>query len=431
MRRTSLTGVLFYIIKRTYVPINGEASNMVKFIHAADLHLDSPFKGLSDIPEKLLSEIQNSTFQSLENIVQLAIQRKVDFVLLVGDIFDIEDRSVKAQVRFNEEMKKLNEQAIPVFIIHGNHDYVADKSAYLDLPENVEVFGTEVETKDLLTKDRKKIKISGFSYKDRHIWKRMIQDYPSRSRESDFHIALLHGSQEGISSVHGEYAPFSVQELQKLQYDYYALGHIHKRQQVHPSIPAYYAGNTQGRHRNESGSKGCYVVQEREGALHPEYVETAPIRWENVQLNLKDELSLTDILQKIQTELEKLTPGNHLVYLNLQLSKELSENIITKLTVDELNAAFSSTEKDKYLWITKIRIEYGKENNEVLSLKRLFPKAWETSMDELLSEGSFEEYYQELYGQVPSEFLDEMYSKEYKKDIIQEAEEVLNYLLDT
>lgn len=97
----------------------------VKFIHAADLHLDSPFKGMEmNVSQSVWERMKQSTFESFERIVDKAIQERVDFVLLAGDLYDEETRSLRAQVFVREQMKRLSQYDIPVFIIHGNHDHL-------------------------------------------------------------------------------------------------------------------------------------------------------------------------------------------------------------------------------------------------------------------------------------------------------------------
>src|SRR5699024_9663594 len=94
------------------------------FIHAADLHLDSPFKGMSSVPESIFSEIRQSTFAAFDHLIEEAIERQVDFVLLVGDLFDNEKQSLKAQVHLRDAFKKLHRHGINVYLSYGNHDFI-------------------------------------------------------------------------------------------------------------------------------------------------------------------------------------------------------------------------------------------------------------------------------------------------------------------
>ena len=125
----------------------------VKFIHAADLHLDSPFSGLKDMPSSILKELRESPFKAFQTIINEAISRQVDFIVLSGDLFDGENRSLRTQVRFRSEMEKLQQHQIPAYIIHGNHDHLSGSWITVGLPDNVHVFSGQTEVK-LISKNR-------------------------------------------------------------------------------------------------------------------------------------------------------------------------------------------------------------------------------------------------------------------------------------
>ena len=119
----------------------------ISFIHAADLHLDSPMVGLKHLPANILSRVRESTFVALQKLTMAAIDQQVDFVILAGDLFDGEDRSLRAQSRFRAEMLKLFEKDIPVYVIHGNHDHLNGSWVHLDMPANVFIFTSKTEVK--------------------------------------------------------------------------------------------------------------------------------------------------------------------------------------------------------------------------------------------------------------------------------------------
>src|SRR5690554_693454 len=119
--------------------------NDITFIHTADLHLDSPFLSHRELPASLFERIQDSTFKALERLVDAAIDLEVDFVLMVGDLYDGEDRSIKAQSRLRKQLVRLQKANIRVFITHGNHDHLAGKWLTFDMPDNVYVFPSNVE----------------------------------------------------------------------------------------------------------------------------------------------------------------------------------------------------------------------------------------------------------------------------------------------
>lgn len=151
--------------------------SQLQFIHTADLHLDSPFIGLQYLPKTILNRIQESTFASFIKIVDNAISLKVDFVLIAGDLYDGEDRSIKAQARLRKQMIRLEQAGIEVFILHGNHDHLGGNWTTIDMPSNVHVFSSSVEMKSFITKKGQRVHIYGFSYPERHVTEKRINEY--------------------------------------------------------------------------------------------------------------------------------------------------------------------------------------------------------------------------------------------------------------
>lgn len=205
----------------------------ISFIHCADLHLDSPMVGLKNLPTTIHNKLKESTFTAFKKVIDAAISKKVDFIIIAGDIYDGEDRSIKAQIRFRNEMLRLEEEQIEVYLIHGNHDHLNGSWVQIELPPNVHVFPSMVTVKKYV-KNNLSANLYGFSYETRHIKERRIDEY-ERSDEAHFHIGILHGNLEG-STEHSAYAPFQVRDLLAKKMDYWALGHIHKRELLE-SVP--------------------------------------------------------------------------------------------------------------------------------------------------------------------------------------------------
>ena len=259
----------------------------MKFIHAADLHLDSPFLGLQHLPNALLAQVRASTFTAATKVFDKAIAEHVDFVLLAGDLFDRAEQSVAAQAYLFEQFDRLNDVGIPALISFGNHDYLADQHQTVAYPANVTVFGPEVGTQTLTLASGETVAISGFSYPQRWVPEDQVIQFPTHAA-TDWHIGMLHGAVSTGSGDH--YAPFTVAELLAKHYDYWALGHIHHRQALNDQPPILYAGNTQGRAITETGTKGAYLVTSRTGQLVPEFFETSTINWEMANLSGGDSL---------------------------------------------------------------------------------------------------------------------------------------------
>lgn len=303
---------------------------MVRFIHTADLHLDSPFKGIRQLHPNLYETVYQATFQSFQTIVTRAIEEEVDFLLISGDIYDEENQSVKAQARLRDELGRLHQARIPVFLSHGNHDFMGRGTLRLQLPDNVTIFGTEPETVQLQTRLGERVAITGFSYKTRWLQERIIQSYPQRQQDVDYHIGMLHGYLDGMESSEGVYAPFSLSELNQKQYDYWALGHIHKRQALQELPPVLYPGNIQGRNPNETGEKGALLVQLQKG-IDPEvhFFPTAPVVWEEREVSLQGVGSLSGLYNCLEEEMANSVKIGKTLLLSLVLAE--TEGLATDL----------------------------------------------------------------------------------------------------
>ena len=231
------------------------------FIHAADLHLDTPFIGLSHLPQNVREVVKESTFAALDNLVQLCWDQKVDFLIIAGDVYDAADRSLSAQLRFQQAMQRLDSQGIQVFIAHGNHDPLDGYRARLVWPENVHMFSSEeVKAIPFIKNNKEEARIYGISYPTSQVTERLVRRF-DRDPDTPYAIGVLH-TNVGSDPQHGNYAPSTIEELINARMDYWALGHIHTRQVLrtnHPTI--VYPGNIQARSMKETGEKGCILVR--------------------------------------------------------------------------------------------------------------------------------------------------------------------------
>ncbi|EIZ2417383.1 exonuclease SbcCD subunit D [Listeria monocytogenes] len=333
----------------------------IQFLHMADLHLDSPFIGLSTLPQPLFSAIQESTFQSLERITTVAIKEAVDFVLIAGDIYDSEDQSVRAQARFAKEMKRLEAANIPVFMIHGNHDFLEKHKEKLALPSNVHVFSEQVEVMSHKTATGVSVNIYGFSYNERHIRSSRVGEYKIQG-DADFHIALLHGSEVSSSEEHDVYAPFRVQEISKKGFDYWALGHIHKRQLLAESPSIYYPGNIQGRNRKESGEKGASIITLSEASTTIDFIGTSPIIWEEAVITLPENSDINAFYRETTKLLESYQGRSHSYFLHIIVKMENKQKIDTNDWLQMLQEEVEITD-NTFVWVHKLTTEITNQSN--------------------------------------------------------------------
>ena len=259
---------------------------MIKFIHAADIHLDSPLRGLAQKEYLPADLIRSATRKALTNLVNLAIDEKVDFVLLAGDLYDRNWDDSATGFYFIGEMKRLEGNKIPVVMITGNHDAVTIIKKPLPYPDNVVILDSKKpQSHHILKEEILLAVVHGQSFQDKAVTSNLASKYPP-SIPGTINIGILHTSLEG-SSEHDTYAPADIQELILKEYDYWALGHIHKREVVNTNPWIVYPGNIQGRNIRETGAKGCYLVEfEGHGKAKLDFRDLDVFRWLTLEIDL-------------------------------------------------------------------------------------------------------------------------------------------------
>ena len=259
---------------------------MVRFIHAADIHLDSPLKGLANRHNLPTAKILAATREALVNLVTLAIDKKVDFVLLAGDIYDGDPEDLKANFHFNQQMGRLNQKNIEVVMITGNHDAKSKISKPLSPPKNLTILSAHQPESCEITKEGEVIAvIHGQGFLNQAETRNLATAYPAPVA-GKLNIGILHTSLDGRIG-HDNYAPTTKIELINKGYSYWALGHVHTREEVHQKPYIIFPGNIQGRHIRETGAKGCYLVSFKDN--HEAQLDFKPLdvfRWEAITVNL-------------------------------------------------------------------------------------------------------------------------------------------------
>jgi DNA repair exonuclease SbcCD nuclease subunit len=400
----------------------------ISFIHAADLHLDSPMVGLKHLPANILSRVRESTFTALGKLIAAAIDHNVDFVILAGDLYDGEDRSLRAQSRFRNEMQKLSQKDIPVYVIHGNHDHLSGSWVNLDMPPNVHFFGSDVEMKEFHTKRGETVHLYGFSYIRRHILDKRVADYKKQD-PADFHIGILHGN-EGGRTDHDNYAPFSIKDLLEKEFDYWALGHIHKRTILSETPPIIYPGNLQGRNRKEEGVKGCYLVTLNELEVKTEFVETSDVWWEEVTVDAASAQSFQEILQLCQLTIERLRKAGIGTLLTLNIKNVQCEDFQEKKILDtELLELLLDYENDEesFVWIVNLNLEEKQhfDRKKLMNEADFYTELFATIGDYQNPEEAIAPLYQHQLGR---KYLTGLTESE-QKELLEKAEKLLIGLL--
>ena len=260
---------------------------MIRFIHAADIHLDSPLKGLAKRHNLPADKILSATREALKNLVTLAIDQKVDFVLLAGDVYDGDPEDLTANFHFNQQMGRLYQKNIRVVMITGNHDAKSKISRPLTPPKNLTILSTDNPESFEITRDGEVIAIiHGQGFRNQAETRNLAGNYPPPIA-GKLNIGILHTSLDGRDG-HDNYAPTTTNELINKGYSYWALGHVHTREEVHKKPYIIFPGNVQGRHIRETGAKGCYLVTFKDN--HEAQLDFKPLdvfRWEAITINLE------------------------------------------------------------------------------------------------------------------------------------------------
>lgn len=276
---------------------------MLKFIHAADIHLDSPLKGLERYEGAPVDHIRNAARQALANLVDLAIQEEVAFVLIAGDLYDGDWPDMQTGFFFVSQVARLGRAGIPLYLISGNHDAENRMTRSLRMPENVTVFSSDAAGTELL--EEPGVAIHGQSFATAAVYQDLSVAYPA-AKPGYLNIGMLHTSADGRDG-HDRYAPCSLEGLKSKGYDYWALGHVHHRETLCERPLIAFSGNIQGRHARETGPKGCLLVtMGDDGSLRTEFRALDVFRWERGEVELGSAGSLSEVMERIATRITSL-----------------------------------------------------------------------------------------------------------------------------
>ena len=274
-----------------------------RFLHAADLHLDTPFTGMCRVDASLVATLRDATTLAFDNLVNAALEHSVAFVVIAGDIYDGPERGVRAQLAFRNGLDRLAQAGIPSFVVHGNHDPVEDGwSAVRKWPDGVTVFGSESVATVPVERDGQRLAlIHGISYARRETKDNLALGF-RRDQSECFQVGVLHCN-AGAHADYAPYSPCSVDDLVRAGLDYWALGHVHLRQFLHEGGPwIAYPGNLQGLSPkpSELGAKGALLVDVDDGRVASvDFLPVDVVRFDAFDLDIAELVDVAGLIDAL------------------------------------------------------------------------------------------------------------------------------------
>jgi len=355
-----------------------------KFIHAADIHLDSPLRGLSAYENAPAERLRNASRDALRELVSKAIDEQVTFMIIAGDLYDGDWKDYNTGIFFVGQMGRLAKAGIRVYLLHGNHDAESEMTKKLSLPDNVTVFSSR--SVQVHKVEGHKVALHGQSFASKAVTSNLAADYKARV-DGHYNIGVLHTALEGYAA-HPNYAPCTVAELHAQGYDYWALGHVHEYQQWNGASTIVFPGNLQGRHVRETGRKGavCVTVDDSgNSAVDRLYMDV--LRWEVVKVDVSECGDLDDVARKVNRSLTGLLEADNVpraVRVVLE-GKTRLHGVLTgsaAMVRAQVLAQAAAVDEDQ-LWVEKVKVATSPveaaasgESREALSeLQEIFAEA--------------------------------------------------------
>jgi DNA repair exonuclease SbcCD nuclease subunit len=340
------------------------------FVHAADLHLDTPFYGIGETAPAVGEALRDASLQAFDNLVSLCLERQAAFLLIAGDVYDGAERGIRAQLRFRDGLARLSSAGIATFVVHGNHDPVdSGWSAVATWPELVTIFGPESVSAVPVHRDGRQIAvIQGISYGRRDVRDNLAVRFAPPAG-AGVQIGLLHCNVSGAADGHENYSPCSLDELRRVGLDYWALGHVHTRSTLSGRPFAeepwvVYPGNLQGRgpQTSERGEKGAVVVEVSGGRVAGVgFVACDRIRYASVEVEVASLPSLDAVHDAlVEAAAEELgRAGGRSIVLRARLTGRSDAHVLLQGgdTVAELLASLRDDFRPVAPWLWWDRID--------------------------------------------------------------------------
>ncbi len=327
------------------------------FIHAADLHIDSPLAGLGVKDPAVAARFAQAGRRAVEALIEETIAAKAAFLLICGDIFDGDWKDVTTGLFFARALGRLEREGIATFIVKGNHDAESLMSKSLLYPQSARIFSSRAAQSHHLEELR--VSLHGRSFPDRLVGAEFLSSYPAR-RDGYFNIGLLHTALDGTRG-HQSYAPCTVEDLKRFNYDYWALGHVHAAEEISRDPWIVYPGNIQGRNVRETGPKGAIRVTVADGrVIEAQRLTLDAARWAHVRVDISDCEDEAEALRLIEARLgaERACAAGRPLAARLSVtgSTSLHVRLVSRREEFEADARAIGFRISEDLWVEKLEI---------------------------------------------------------------------------
>lgn len=352
----------------------------IRYIHAADMHLDRPFAGLPTREAEKLKDLRSAPNQALRRIIHLCEAERPDFLVIAGDAYDQEEMSVSSQLALRDACEKLNSLHIPVFIVHGNHDPLSSRLRHINWPDNVTIFGKNCMAAPVIRDGEIIAFVHGISHAKCPEPENLALRFKRLPDFDGFQLGLLHCAVNAGKDQEA-YAPAHLEDLLKSGLDAWALGHVHSFQTLSESPFIAYSGSIQGLHINENGLRGCLSVRAAKSGgvweTSAELRNTAPLVWESISVNIDNVDKIDEvenrILEALETHIANLPPGVNASITRISLEGKTPLNAALRLnsTVNALLDRLASLEeRQPALYVKDIQINTRPTQNKEISQRQ-------------------------------------------------------------
>lgn len=332
---------------------------MFKFLHAADIHLDSPMHKLETYEGVPAGELRGATRRALENMVELALAEHVAFLIISGDLYDGDWKDYNTGLYFVSQIRKLREAGIPVFIIAGNHDAASRITKTLRLPDGVSLFPSDKPHTVYMEKTN--VAVHGQSFASPAVKNNLSLKYPPPIKNC-FNIGILHTCVTGRAG-HEPYSPCKIEDLQSKAYDYWALGHVHQREILLEDPLIVFPGNIQGRHVRETGPRGCMLVEvDNAGKPEASFRALDVARWFIVEIDASSAGTCYDVLDMVREKLNNLQEENGglplVVRIKIHGDSRAHDDLVSDIErwTNEIRSAAMDMSSG-LVWIEKVKVQ--------------------------------------------------------------------------